>query len=489
MSFLYISSLIYSQLVVVNAYLIRLFLIWLAKNIRFKNLTKETNWIMLTIFYMNLFTYGLVYLLAPWDSSDSNIPIVRDFFGGLYKDINAFWFNDVGVLIMATMVFNAFYPAIEFFMYWGLRLLFRCMDQSTCCPRDRTKTKSKTMQGFVEIYQGPLFEIHWKYAYLLNVVYVTMIFGPGMPILFPLALLSLVCLYVSERLMVAYSYIKPPMFDGTVNRTTLNLLYFAPILYAISAAATFSNQQVFKNSVVPRINAEFYPPTNHQFIADSFSQITPATPFFILVVLLVLTTLYRYTRSWIQGKYYREESLEEQIKDMVPVQNLDSFFRVLKDKVIENWVKEEVVCKERCDMQRLKESSFKELIQARETKGERKGNPKLQGVHNYDILSNPMYAERYLYTPCRYPNRSSYVISQYTDKELRKLSNDLIRTICDLPYLTTKKARELEFSAEYLYSEKLARVKDEQTADQEKFLGGIFDATLEKIKTTKINEE
>lgn len=198
--------------------------------------------VMLAIFYMNLLNYGLVYMLAPWDSRESKLPGVEKIFGGMYTDFNAYWFNDVGDLIVGTMVFNMYYPILEFVMYWAIRWLYRAIDQRSCCTNNEKRSRAKTMQGFEATYSGPEFQIHWKYAYILNVVYVTCFFGPGLPILFPIGLCSLIVLYVVERLMVAYSYQRPPMYDSTINATTLRLLWLAPICYLISASWMYSNQ-------------------------------------------------------------------------------------------------------------------------------------------------------------------------------------------------------------------------------------------------------
>ena len=72
--------------------------------------------------------HGFVYIFAPWDSRETEIHFIEDFFGGIYTDINAFWFNDVGVMICSTMIFNMYYPVIEFFGYWALRWLYRAID-------------------------------------------------------------------------------------------------------------------------------------------------------------------------------------------------------------------------------------------------------------------------------------------------------------------------------------------------------------------------
>ena len=201
---------------------------------------------MLSIVWMNFFNYCIVYTLAAWDSRDAEIPFIKSFFGGIYTDANAYWFNDIGVLIVSTMMFNAFYPAIEFFgYYFAFRWPYRAIDQRTCCPRRERDTSSKTLQEFDSIYSGPVLDITYKYAYIINVSCVTFLFGPAMPVLFPIAVLSLMVLFTTERLAMAYSYQKPPNYDATLNRTALEILYRTPLLYMFSAAWLYSNQQVF----------------------------------------------------------------------------------------------------------------------------------------------------------------------------------------------------------------------------------------------------
>ena len=48
---------------------------------------------------------------------------------------------------------------------------------------------------------------------MLNVVFVTMVYGLGIPILFPIACLSMVILFLQEKLMLYYGYRVPPMYD------------------------------------------------------------------------------------------------------------------------------------------------------------------------------------------------------------------------------------------------------------------------------------
>ena len=136
---------IFSQGMVINAYIIRCILIWVATLLRFTNVTEETKWILVAIFYMSVFNYGFVYVMAPWDSRESGSELLQSFFGGMYTDINAFWFNDVGVMVVGTMISNAYYPLIEFFGYWALRYAFRAWDQRSFCANKPENTHCKTL--------------------------------------------------------------------------------------------------------------------------------------------------------------------------------------------------------------------------------------------------------------------------------------------------------------------------------------------------------
>jgi hypothetical protein len=56
-----------------------------------------------------------------------------------------------------------------------------------------------------------------------------MLYGVGVPILFPAALLTFICLYVIEKGMLYYGYRDPPQFDEVLNNSVLHLLMLAPL--------------------------------------------------------------------------------------------------------------------------------------------------------------------------------------------------------------------------------------------------------------------
>jgi hypothetical protein len=124
------------------------------------------------------------------------------------------------------MLIAAFMPIFEFFGFYGVRFLFRVLD-SGC--KSRKNTKSLTIQNYVNIYSGPEYQMHFKYAAMLNVVFVTFMYGMAIPLLFPLAFLFFLISIIVERLTLAYSFRKPPMFDDLLNQKAIRYMKVAPL--------------------------------------------------------------------------------------------------------------------------------------------------------------------------------------------------------------------------------------------------------------------
>ena len=47
---------------------------------------------------------------------------------------------------------------------------------------------------------------HYRYAIMMVSIFTTMLFGVGLPILFPIALMNLCLQYVVDRIMTVYVY-------------------------------------------------------------------------------------------------------------------------------------------------------------------------------------------------------------------------------------------------------------------------------------------
>lgn len=72
---------------------------------------------------------------------------------------------------------------------------------------------------------------------------------------------------------------------------------------------------------------------------------------------------------------------------------------MLKNKDREFWFREETVSRERIALKRMSNKNFTQLILAKPNLN----NRRLRSVHNYDILANPIYSDRFHYIPAAYP--------------------------------------------------------------------------------------
>jgi hypothetical protein len=125
---------------------------------------------------------------------------------------------------------------------------------------------------------------------MLVIVWITFLFGSGLPILFPIALFGLVLLYITNRLTLAYLCKAPPVYDEKMNLTTIKLLKIAPMLYVSVGAWVYSNQQTFYNKLSPNTGESIFMPSGHSF-SDLWYNVTPGAIFVVYIFMLFVIWL------------------------------------------------------------------------------------------------------------------------------------------------------------------------------------------------------
>ena len=179
-------------------------------------------------------------------------------------------------------------------------------------------------------------------------IFVTFLFGAGQPMLFPIAFVGLVFTYFSERLRMAYSYLKPPMYDSRLSSATLEALTYAPVFYVMYSAWLFSNQQVFRNKVPEIESFDLYPLNGHRF-SQLFNQTTPGSPFVVFFFCVALFIIMGVMKSCC----CQRDDGETEIEDLVVIESLEPFFSMLNNKDREFWFREETVCRDRVGLKRI----------------------------------------------------------------------------------------------------------------------------------------
>ena len=152
---------------------------------------------------MQFFNTAILLLIINANMNDNSLTF--GIVGGSLKDFNWPWFKIVGNTIIGTMILNIVLPVIEHFTEKSIKTLERCMDRG-CCPKDRYVTKTTSVAEYIHLYSGIDHMMHYGYSAFLIIVFVTFMFGFGIPILFPIATVAIFVLYRVELLALYYFY-------------------------------------------------------------------------------------------------------------------------------------------------------------------------------------------------------------------------------------------------------------------------------------------
>lgn len=277
-------------------------------------------------------------------------------------------------------MFNVYFPIMEFIGFWSMRYVFRF------CDGGRENSKKPTIKQYCDTYMGPQYLIHYKYSSVLNICFVTFMYGYGIPMLFPIAAVSFLTLYVVEKALIYYSYRQPPMYDNVLNDSVLSKLSWAPLLYMVFGYWMITNPTLFGNEPIPvnRINGKQL--TDHLWtsaIDEKNFDVSLSFPFFVMALFYFIINLFRGTLwsiltficpCWEIGNIKLNEGL-------------DNYYNAL-DEEDRNWlIKEEENCRNQLNFNTLTTDNLKKLRSAKQ------GQKTIQGTPSYDILANPLYME------------------------------------------------------------------------------------------------
>jgi len=338
------------------------------------------------------------------------------------------------------MIFNIYWPIIEFFGFWAIRGFFRSFDNRFSLDPDKTNTK--TIYQYVELYSGPAYLIHYKYSFILNVVFVTFMYGLSLPILFPIAACSLIVLYVVEKAMIYYSYRQPPTYDSELNDSVISLMTLAPLFFFSFGYWMLSNKQLFSNEVIWKKTLTEPEGTNHiwteVFSGKAYSVDNQGFPMIIcfwlyLILLLLKDRLFSLVVTMFKSLKVGNFELDE---------DLDNYFETL-DKGDKEWsAKEEEHCRKVLKFATLEEETFRKF---RETEQK---DMQLQGVHTYEILANPHYLDAFQYLSPAFEDRANYIVDDDDDEGNDEAQSDLVKIFLNLAFLEEGKAKQFKFDKE-----------------------------------------
>ena len=158
-----------------------------------------------------------------------------------------------------------------------------------------------------------------------------------MPILFPLAALSFLIIYITECLLLYYSYRAPPSFDKKLSEEVLSFLKFAPLFYLAFGYWMASSMQLYDNDHLTKINRSTDLMPSKHIYTDVFSKKGWIAPRWALLssflIILVVIMFVKYIKPCL-GRFnlYGEIDI---------YQSLEDFWTAIEDEGKDWTIKEE----------------------------------------------------------------------------------------------------------------------------------------------------
>lgn len=210
-------------------------------------------------------------------------------------------------------------------------------------------------------------------------------FGMALPILFPIAALTFINVYLCERLGIAYWYTKPPEYGDDLNNLAIKYMFWAPILFLAFGYWTVGNKQMFNNAVYPLTNPNMPIQTGHTGIP--WTNNGPSMAFFTMFMLYCMVICCGPCIKALLTKFHLNQQEEEEEVD----EALGNFFECIPELQRKDWLATEVSNANRLGIKTMGQGVFEQM---RTIQGKRRV---LKNTPSYEILMNPTYQTMFQY--------------------------------------------------------------------------------------------
>lgn len=142
-------------------------------------------------------------------------------------------------------------------------------------------------------------------------VCISFMYGMQIPILFPIALFGIFNMYMNERLLLAYYYKQPPMYDMELHLEAILRIRLAPILCFLIGFWSLGNRQIFYNIANDLQYASvMMDPDHSNYFGDKWDATIPCIIFLALTIISQLDNLRCFKKLENKLLGMKEKTLE-----------------------------------------------------------------------------------------------------------------------------------------------------------------------------------
>lgn len=201
--------------------------------------SKEQVKIMTKVFVAMFINTALIVLVVNANFSSigffGTLPFGQYIFNSKFSDFTRDWYIQVGSTLTITMIVSVFSPhMLNFILFY---------------PRGGCKRMCykgyKTQKEINAAFTGPEFDIATRYSQILNVVFSSMLYSGGIPLLNATCCATMFALYWTDKFLVLRHYSRPPRYSQELNDRFLAILPLAAILHSGFSLYMLGTEDIF----------------------------------------------------------------------------------------------------------------------------------------------------------------------------------------------------------------------------------------------------
>ena len=363
--------------------------------VRLQNKTVEEAVILIVTFIMIFLNTGVIILLV--NAHTKHLLANSLFFNGEYSDFSFYWYDSISWFILSPIILDLISPISSFLISFIVQKIFVFLDNRFTNPK-LYKTNCKLAYDYAELCSGAKISLYSKYSQLLKIMFISSMYGFGMPLLPLLMLLFWIISYVFEKYFIAFYYRKLPMYDEALNLVCIFFGKWSAFLYISFGYWLISNQNIFGNDFqIIKFQAEILESNHSVFDIPEKPQQVLVLAFALLILLYLVIDFVRIVLRIIFKTTLNQNKLE--------IEDLPLFHDALDKNNLEFWVQEENFIRNKLGYKYLFDEFYEKLKQrllienSIKVKPTSEINDYILDITNYDLLYMQSYSSQYAYIP------------------------------------------------------------------------------------------
>jgi hypothetical protein len=210
-----------------------------------------------------------------------------------FTDMSGEYYRRVGSTVYQTMIIKSLLPWFKLLLIGFVKCAKRCKD-SGCTYNDLIpKSKSKTLENYINARLGPEVKLDLQYSYILMMLFTTFVHGIALPLLFPITAFAMMNVHITEKILFAYIYKKPLEYGDKLNDGTLQAIQACPYFLLAFTYWMLGNRQIFYDEAKElETRREAVDPMHQLFQSGPHNFILVFFPLFIFFDQFVLAMRY-----------------------------------------------------------------------------------------------------------------------------------------------------------------------------------------------------